>query len=290
LGFFLSSPSSLHASILLYVKGKMLSTTNNRTTFAVDSSSSLLQKDLRRRFRRFLLSQKTPEGIGRGRERQQLQQTFNKMNSKTSSSSTAACCRSLSASSSSRSMFATTRTTTRTTTLNKRMVVQTKAGGGGTSLVPVSDRVVAFLPYLLPLISGLRYSRYFFAAFPAAIIMLQPLLPIVKIVATLPLGNLIPFFAAYLGVARNQNLSRFCRFNGMQAILLDIVLIFPGLLESLFSREILGITIPYFLSKWMYNVIWVGLVVAFALCAVGCATGRYVNLPVVSEAAEAQMR
>ena len=161
---------------------------------------------------------------------------------------------------------------------------------GGTSLVPVSDRVVAFLPYLLPLISGLRYSRYFFAAFPAAIIMLQPLLPIVKIVATLPLGNLIPFFAAYLGVARNQNLSRFCRFNGMQAILLDIVLIFPGLLESLFSREILGITIPYFLSKWMYNVIWVGLVVAFALCAVGCATGRYVNLPVVSEAAEAQMR
>jgi len=164
------------------------------------------------------------------------------------------------------------------------------ARAGGTSLVPVSDRVVAFLPYLLPLISGLRYSRYFFAAFPAAIIMLQPLLPIVKIVATLPLGNLIPFFAAYLGVARNQNLSRFCRFNGMQAILLDIVLIFPGLLESLFSREILGITIPYFLSKWMYNVIWVGLVVAFALCAVGCATGRYVNLPVVSEAAEAQMR
>ena len=68
------------------------------------------------------------------------------------------------------------------------------------------------------------------------------------------------------------------------------MLIFPGLLESLFSREILGITIPYFLSKWMYNVIWVGLVVAFALCAVGCATGRYVNLPVVSEAAEAQMR
>ena len=83
----------------------------------------------------------------------------------------------------------------------RMVVVQTKAGGGGTSLVPVSDRVVAFLPYLLPLISGLRYSRYFFAAFPAAIIMLQPLLPIVKIVATLPLGNLIPFLPAYLGVA-----------------------------------------------------------------------------------------
>ena len=186
----------------------------------------------------------------------------------------------------------------RTTEKRAQGLLQTKqrsarfvpARAGGTSLVPVSDRVVAFLPYLLPLISGLRYSRYFFAAFPAAIIMLQPLLPIVKIVATLPLGNLIPFFAAYLGVARNQNLSRFCRFNGMQAILLVIVLIFPGLLESLFSREILGITIPYFLSKWMYNVIWVGLVVAFALCAVGCATGRYVNLPVVSEAAEAQMR
>lgn len=182
-----------------------------------------------------------------------------------------------------------------TNSTTRSIKTNAQRGGGGNnnsgfSLVPVQDRVIAFLPYLLPLISGLRYSRYFFAAFPAAIIMLQPILPIVKIVATLPLGNLIPFFAAYLGVARNQNLSRFCRFNGMQAILLDIVLIFPGLLESLFSREILGIGIPYFLSKWMYNVIWVGLVVAFALCAVGCATGRYVQLPVVSEAAEAQMR
>merc|ERR1712216_734980 len=183
---------------LLYViKEKMLSTTtttNRTTTFVVDSSSSLLQKDLRRRCR-FLLPQTRLERIGRGRERQQqLQQTF-KMNSKNSSSTAACCCSLSSPSSSSRSMFATTRTTT---TLNKRMVVvQTKAGGGGTSLVPVSDRVVAFLPYLLPLISGLRYSRYFFAAFPAAIIMLQPLLPIVKIVATLPLGNLIPFFALF---------------------------------------------------------------------------------------------
>ena len=32
------------------------------------------------------------------------------------------------------------------------------------------------------------------------------------------------FFAVYLGIINNQNFSRYCRFNAMQAVLLDIVL------------------------------------------------------------------
>jgi hypothetical protein len=43
-------------------------------------------------------------------------------------------------------------------------------GGGGN--VPIQDRVVALLPYLVPLLDGLRYSRFFFQQFPQTIFMM----------------------------------------------------------------------------------------------------------------------
>ena len=162
-------------------------------------------------------------------------------------------------------------------------------GGGGFNIVPVPDRVVALAPYLMPLLSALRYSRFFFAQFPAAIVLLKPLMPLLRGMSTLPMGNLIVFFAIYLGIAKNQNLSRFCRFNAMQAILLDIALIFPSLLESLFGPGILGISLPYVVTMVMHNIIFLVTLAAFALAAVGCMSGSYVRLPIVAEAAEAQM-
>lgn len=162
-------------------------------------------------------------------------------------------------------------------------------GGGSFNIVPVPDRVVALLPYVLPLMSALRYGRFFFAMFPAAVVLLKPLMPILRGVAMLPMGNLIIFFAIYLGIAKNQSLSRFCRFNAMQAILLDIALIFPSLVEALFGPGILGIGLPGVVTMVMHNAIFITTLAVFALSAVGCMTGRYVRLPIISEAAEAQM-
>ena len=151
------------------------------------------------------------------------------------------------------------------------------------------DRVVALVPYLLPLLSALRYGRFFFGQFPAAVVLLKPLMPILRGVAMLPMGNLIMFFAIYLGIAKNQNLSRFCRFNGMQAILLDIALIFPSLLEALFGPGILGIGLPGIVTVIMHNAIFVVTLAAFAFAAVGCMSGQYIRFPILAEAAEAQM-
>jgi len=164
-----------------------------------------------------------------------------------------------------------------------------KFSGGGFNIVPVPDRVVALVPYVLPLLSALRYGRYFFGQFPAAIVLLKPLMPVLRAVSALPMGNLIMFFSIYLGIAKNQSLSRFCRFNAMQAILIDIALIFPSLVEALFGPGILGIGLPGPLVMVLHNAIFVTVLAAFALSAVGCMTGRYVRIPVISEAAEAQM-
>lgn len=39
-----------------------------------------------------------------------------------------------------------------------------------------------------------------------------------------PAARLIVFFAVYLGICQNYNFSRYVRYNAMQAILLDIIL------------------------------------------------------------------
>ena len=191
-----------------------------------------------------------------------------------------------------------TTTTTRAVAARERSATRARGtttvvargyAGGGFNIVPVPDRVVALVPYLLPLLSALRYGRFFFGQFPAAVVLLKPLMPILRGVAMLPMGNLIMFFAIYLGIAKNQNLSRFCRFNGMQAILLDIALIFPSLLEALFGPGILGIGLPGIVTMIMHNAIFVVTLAAFAFAAVGCMSGQYIRFPILAEAAEAQM-
>src|SRR5919199_3703719 len=92
----------------------------------------------------------------------------------------------------------------------------------GSTTVP--DRIFASLPYLLPLIDGLAFgSRYLFPQFPVLQLFFVPLAPLLQIYS-LPFASLIIFFALYLGVVRNENISHFIRFNAMQAIMLDIVL------------------------------------------------------------------
>jgi hypothetical protein len=44
----------------------------------------------------------------------------------------------------------------------------------------------------------------------------------------IPFAGMISFFAIYLGLAENKNMSRFVRFNAMQAIILDICMVLPG--------------------------------------------------------------
>ena len=92
----------------------------------------------------------------------------------------------------------------------------------------VGDRIIACVPYLLPLLDGLRYGKFFFREFPQAYVLLAPLQPLIKVYYTLPFASLIVFFGLYYGVVQNYNFSRFVRFQAMQTILLDILLIGKG--------------------------------------------------------------
>ena len=154
----------------------------------------------------------------------------------------------------------------------------------GSTTVP--DRIFASLPYLLPLIDGLPFGRFLFAQFPVLQLLLIPLAPFVQLYNRLPFASLIIFFALYLGVVRNENISHFIRFNAMQAILLDIVLMLCGLVLPIFSN---GLQVA-FIAETLSNMVFLGVFAAFVYAVVQSLLGRYAEIPPLSDAVYMQVR
>lgn len=159
--------------------------------------------------------------------------------------------------------------------------------GGGSADIP--DRVFAALPYLLPLFDGLRYGKFLFVQYPIFSTILSPFEPLMKVYFSFPFASLIAFFAVYLGIINSTRFSRYVRFNAMQAVLLDIILILPGLIESVLRvRPMGGPGLQLYITG--YNTIFI-FIFACVLYGVGsCMAGRNGRLPLVADAADAQIR
>ncbi|NEQ39017.1 MAG: hypothetical protein F6K40_23235 [Okeania sp. SIO3I5] len=147
------------------------------------------------------------------------------------------------------------------------------------------DRIFACLPYLLPLLDGLGYGRYLFEQFPPLGLILIPLAPLLQIYRGIPFFGLIVFFALFLLVVRNNDISHFIRFNTMQAILLDIVLILCGLILSILGKSLGG-----FIMETLSNMIFLGILGSFIYSVVQSAMGRYAEIPTISDAVYMQVR
>ena len=154
----------------------------------------------------------------------------------------------------------------------------------GSTTVP--DRIFACLPYLLPLVDGLMFGRYLFAQFPVLGLFFVPLAPLVQLYSTVPFAGMIIFFALYLGVVRNENINHFIRFNAMQAILLDIVLILCGLILPILAR---GVQVQ-FIVQTLFNMVFLGVVAAFVYAVAQSLLGRYAEIPPLSDAVYMQVR
>ncbi|MCU0526576.1 MAG: hypothetical protein MUF72_17330 [Elainella sp. Prado103] len=150
--------------------------------------------------------------------------------------------------------------------------------------VTPQDRVFACLPYLLPLVDGLMFASPFLNQFPFLQPIFLPLL-ILRPLTAFPFG-LIIFFALFLLVIRNENISHFVRFNTMQAILLDIVLILCSLVLSLFGNPLQA----GFLLEILFNVVFLGMLASVIYSVVQSALGRYAEIPTLSDAVYMQVR
>ncbi|MFP4102922.1 Tic20 family protein [Coleofasciculus sp.] len=150
----------------------------------------------------------------------------------------------------------------------------------------VKERIFAALPYMLPLLYALPFGVFLLRQFPVLNIILVPLSPLIFLQSTIPFAGLILFFVLFLAVVRNERIAHFIRFNTMQAILLDILLVLCS-----FAMRILagGLGANFFLET-LSNVIFLGTLAACGYGIVQSLLGRYAEIPTLSEAVYAQVR
>jgi hypothetical protein len=157
------------------------------------------------------------------------------------------------------------------------------------------DRFFGCLPYLLPLMEVSLLGMSFaygpkiglFAQFPALGLLLVPLSPLIRIYTSFPFAGLIVFILLLTLVVRNTNISHFIRFNTMQAILLDILLILGQIILNMVLVPALGTGL---FVDTILNVVLLGLLSAIVYSVVQTIRGQYADIPTISEAVHMQVR
>ncbi|GFE71460.1 Tic20 family protein [Chroococcus sp. FPU101] len=149
----------------------------------------------------------------------------------------------------------------------------------------VKDRIFGALVYIMPLASAFKFGTFLIAQFPILSYLAIPVLPM-ALVNSIPFGNLILFFVLFLAVVRNPKISHFIRFNTMQAILIDILVFLVGLVLSVLLRGTGG----GLLTETLFNVIFLGTLAACIYSVIQSISGKYAEIPTISEAAYMQVR
>jgi uncharacterized membrane protein len=154
----------------------------------------------------------------------------------------------------------------------------------------ILDRVFAALPYILAITAGLPYGVFVLQEVPAIQFLLLPIAPLLQfymgLERSIPFFGLIVFLALILLVVRNENISRFIRFNTMQAILLSFILAVCGLILDLL-RPVLG---GGLLVQTFASALFLGMLASVGYSLVQTFRGEYADIPTISEAVHMQVR
>tara|TARA_Y100001968_G_scaffold311163_1_gene332934 strand:+ start:13268 stop:13729 length:462 start_codon:yes stop_codon:yes gene_type:complete len=152
-------------------------------------------------------------------------------------------------------------------------------------LIPISQRLIALLIYMLPWSDSLDFGRYLFIDFPFLRFIAIPALPLIIIQQALPFGGLILFLLLFLLIIRNPKMSYFLRFNSLQSILINIIIILINYTFQLII-EPLGNGL---LIRTLSSTVIVGVLSIIIFCIYECLNGREPDLPIISEAVKIQL-
>ncbi|KAE8811958.1 protein TIC 20-v, chloroplastic-like [Hordeum vulgare] len=163
-----------------------------------------------------------------------------------------------------------------------------RANNDNSDAVGAPDRLVAAVAYLYPFLDGAHHGRFLVAQYPVFNALLSPLGPAARLFHSSPLTPFLLFITLYFAVVRNQQaFSRFVRFNAMQAVALDVLLIVPDLLAQSFAPSGGGIGLDIFTS--LENTVFLFLLVSLVYGGGACLLGITPRLPIVADAAERQV-
>lgn len=152
---------------------------------------------------------------------------------------------------------------------------------------PSTDRLISALSYTLPFVNSISYGRFLFARYPPLLHAVTPFFPLLQALHALPFAGFVAFFALYLGVVRNPAFSRFVRFNAMQAVVLDVLLAIPSLLQRVFGVPARGV--GFKVMELGFDGIFLFAAGCFFYSLISCILGRTPYLPIVANAADRQL-
>ena len=155
--------------------------------------------------------------------------------------------------------------------------------------IPLWQRFVAPLIYLLPWGDAVPFGLGMdglFNQIPLLRLLIVPAIPFIQLQRVVPFGGLLLFFVLFLGVVRNPNVPYFLRFNALQALLTDIVVIVLSFAFSILLRPIGGDTL---LVGTLSSTVVIAVLAILVFAIVECLRGREPDLPGLSQAVRMQL-
>ncbi|MFM9110258.1 MAG: Tic20 family protein [Prochlorococcaceae cyanobacterium] len=150
---------------------------------------------------------------------------------------------------------------------------------------PIWQRLLAALAYLLPWADAVEFGRSLFNLVPQLQWLVLPALPVLQLQLAIPFGSLALFLLLYLGVVRNERVPYLVRFNVLQAILIDIVLVVLGLV----FRTLLVPLGAGFALRTLSNTVFLGTLAVVLFAVVQVLRGKEAEIPTLSEAVRMQL-
>jgi hypothetical protein len=115
------------------------------------------------------------------------------------------------------------------------------------------DKIKACIPYILPILDGDFFGKYIYQRVPPLHTLDELFLkPLVEILQAYPLLSIALFILLSLGSRFSTDINRNVRFNAQQAVLIDIVLVLPTLVQD----GLADVDIPRFYSEFGCNFVW----------------------------------
>ena len=151
--------------------------------------------------------------------------------------------------------------------------------------IPLWQRLLGLLAYLLPWSDALSFGRELYNLFPWISYLALPATPVLLLERSIPFGGFLLFLVLFLVVVRNPNVPYYLRFNVLQAILLDILLVVLALASNVFLSP-LGNSL---MIRTLNNTVFIGALVLVLYASIQCIRGKEADLPTLSDAVRMQL-
>ncbi|MCX5949990.1 MAG: hypothetical protein NT158_02150 [Cyanobacteria bacterium] len=155
---------------------------------------------------------------------------------------------------------------------------------------PLWQRLIALLPYSLTWSDALPFGRDLFGSFPPLSALMLPAMPALLLqnlgsMGGMNLGGLLLFVLLFAAVVRNPQVPYTIRFNTLQALMLDILLVVIGLVFQLLQSLLGG----GLLFRTLANTVFLGTLLVLLFTVVQVLRGKEADLPTLSEAVRMQL-